>query len=223
MLSPEQIRSNAAAVETRIADACTRAGRRREEVTLIAVTKTFPAEVVEAGIAAGLHQIGENRVQEARDKRPLIHGSATWHLIGHLQSNKAKDAVKLFDVIQTIDSAELAQKVAKAAAAAGKVQDVLVEVNVGDEPQKSGVLPADVETFVKEIAGLPSLRVRGLMSIPPIGAVEETRRHFRSLRALRDRLGLEELSMGMSEDFEAAIEEGSTMVRVGRAIFGPRG
>jgi pyridoxal phosphate enzyme (YggS family) len=223
MLSPEQIKANAAAVEERIAAACVRAGRRRAEVTLVAVTKTFPAEVVSAGIAAGLHDIGENRVQEARDKRPLVQGAATWHLIGHLQSNKAKDAVKLFDVIQTIDSVELAQKVAKAAEGAGKVQDVLVEVNVGDEPQKAGVLPADVENVVQEIAAIRSLRVRGLMSIPPIGPVEETRNHFRSLRALRDHLGLEQLSMGMSEDFEAAIEEGSTMVRVGRAIFGPRG
>ena len=223
MLSPEEIKANAAVVEERIAAACDRAGRRRDEVILVAVTKTFPAEVVQSAIDAGLQHIGENRVQEARDKRPVVHGSATWHLIGHLQSNKAKDAVKLFDIIQTIDSLELAQKVAKAAVGAGKVQDVLVEVNVGDEPQKSGVLPADVENVVKEIAGIQGLRVRGLMSIPPIGPVEETRKHFRTLRALRDRLGLEQLSMGMSEDFEAAIEEGSTMVRVGRAIFGPRG
>jgi hypothetical protein len=223
MLSPDEIRSNAAIVEERIAAACARAGRRRDEVTLVAVTKTFPAEAVESAIAAGLQHIGENRVQEARDKRPLVHGSATWHLIGHLQSNKAKDAVKLFDIIQTIDSIDLAQKVAKAAEAAGKVQDVLVEINVGDEPQKAGVTPEDVGSVVKQIAEIRSLRLRGLMSIPPIGPVEETRRHFRSLRALRDRLGLEQLSMGMSEDYEAAIEEGSTMVRVGRAIFGPRG
>ena len=223
MLSPDAIRNNAAAVEERIAAACARAGRRRDEVTLVAVTKTFPAEAVESAIAAGLRHIGENRVQEARDKRPLVRGSATWHLIGHLQSNKAKDAVKLFDIIQTIDSVDLAQKVAKAAEAAGKVQDVLVEINVGDEPQKAGVTPEDAGSVVKEIAGIRSLRLRGLMSIPPIGPVEETRRHFRSLRALRDRLGLEQLSMGMSEDYEAAIEEGSTMVRVGRAIFGPRG
>jgi len=223
MLSPEQIRTNAAAVEERIAAACARAGRRRDEVTLVAVTKTFPAEAVESAIAAGLQHIGENRVQEARDKRPLVRGSATWHLIGHLQSNKAKDAVKLFDIIQTIDSVDLAQKVAKAAEAAGKVQDVLVEINVGDEPQKAGVTPGDVESVVKQIAEFRSLRLRGLMSIPPIGPVEETRRHFRSLRALRDRLRLEQLSIGMSEDYEAAIEEGSTMVRVGRAIFGPRG
>ena len=223
MLSPEQIRSNAAAVEERIAAACARAGRRRDEVIVVAVTKTFPAEAVDSAIAAGLQHIGENRVQEARDKRPLVHGNATWHLIGHLQSNKAKDAVKLFDIIQTIDSVELAQKVAKAAESAGKVQDILIEVNAGDEPQKAGVVPAEVEKVVNEIAGIDALRVRGLMSIPPIGAVDETRVHFRNLRALRDRLGLEQLSMGMSEDFEAAIEEGSTMVRVGRAIFGPRG
>jgi pyridoxal phosphate enzyme (YggS family) len=162
-------------------------------------------------------------VQEARDKRPLVHGSARWHLIGHLQSNKAKDAVRLFDVIESVDSLELAEKLAKAAAAAGKRQELLVQINVGDEPQKSGIATAEVDAIVKKIVALDSVDVRGLMAIPPAGEPEDTRPFFRTLRAMRDTLGLRELSMGMSEDFEIAIEEGSTMVRVGRAIFGSRG
>src|SRR5260370_32259051 len=137
MLSPDSIAANLAAVEQRIDAACMRSGRRRGDVTLVAVTKTFPAEGVTSAIAAGITDIGENRVQEARDKQPLVTGSARWHLIGHLQSNKAKDAVRLFSVIQTVDSVELADKIARAADAAGKRQEVLVEVNIGRELQKS--------------------------------------------------------------------------------------
>jgi pyridoxal phosphate enzyme (YggS family) len=214
------IRDNLLAVEQRIADACARAGRRRDEVTLVAVSKTKPAEMIDEAIAAGVAEVGENRVQEARDKRPVVHGAARWHLIGHLQSNKAKDAVRLFDVIQTIDSVGLADKVARAAAAAGKVQDVLIEVNIGDEPQKSGAAPADVDALAKGVAALDALRLRGVMAIPP---ADDPRQWFRELRALRDRLGLAEISMGMTDDFEAAIEEGATIIRVGRAIFGERG
>jgi len=206
------IAENLAAVEARISAACVRAGRKRSEVTLVAVSKTFPAERVTEAIAAGVTHIGENRVQEARDKKPLVHGSARWHLIGHLQSNKAKDAVRIFDVIETVDSVELAQKVAAC--------DVLLQVNIGDEPQKSGIAPADVESVVKQIHSIGGIRLVGLMAIPPIG---DSRPYFRRLRQLRDQVGLQHLSMGMSEDFEAAIEEGSTMVRIGRAIFGPRG
>jgi len=134
------IAENLAAVEARISAACRRAGRKRSEVTLVAVSKTFPADRVTEAIAAGVTDIGENRVQEARDKKPLVHGSARWHLIGHLQSNKAKDAVRIFDVIETVDSVELAQKIAAC--------DVLLQVNIGDEPQKSGVAPGDVESVV---------------------------------------------------------------------------
>jgi PLP dependent protein len=217
------IRDNAAAVRARIAAACARAGRDPAEVTLVAVTKVFPADYVEHAIAAGLTDIGENRVQEARDKKPLVRGSARWHLIGHLQSNKAKDAVRLFDVIQTVDSLDLAQKIARAAEAAGKRQEVLLQVNIGNEEQKSGAERADVPALVEALRGIDALDLRGLMAIPPAGAAEETRRYFRELRALRDRVGVEQLSMGMSEDFEVAIEEGATIVRVGRAIFGSRG
>jgi len=217
------IRDNVAEVRTRIADACARAGRDASEVTLIAVTKVFPADFVEEAIAAGVTEIGENRVQEARDKKPLVQGNARWHLIGHLQSNKAKDAVRLFDVIQTVDSVDLAQKIARAAEAAGKRQEILLQVNIGNEDQKSGAAPADVPALAQALRGIDAIDLRGLMAIPPLGTAEETRRYFRELRALRDEAGVEQLSMGMSEDFEAAIEEGATIVRVGRAIFGSRG
>jgi len=216
------VRDDVASVRARIAAACARAGRSAGEVMLVAVSKTFPAPAIEEALAAGVTDVGENRVQEAREKKPLVAGQARWHLIGHLQSNKAKDAVKLFDMIESVDSLELAEKLARAAGAAGKRQEVLLQVNVGDEPQKSGVEAAEAEAAAKAIAGLPSLHLRGLMAIPPAGPADASRRYFRELRVLRDALGLEHLSMGMSEDFEAAIEEGSTIVRVGRALFGSR-
>jgi len=211
------IAENLAAVEKRIAGACARAGRQRSDVTLVAVSKTFPADRVTEAIAAGATNIGENRVQEARDKKPQVRGNARWHLIGHLQSNKAKDAARIFDVIETVDSVELAQKIARASDSA---RDVLIEVNIGEEAQKHGVVPSGVESVVRQVREVSGIRLIGLMAIPPVG---DSRPHFRRLRALRDQLGLEHLSMGMSEDFEIAIEEGSTMVRIGRAIFGPRG
>lgn len=217
------IRDNVAAVEERIARACARSGRSRGEVTLVAVSKTFPAGFVDEAIDAGISEVGENRVQEAREKKPLVRGAALWHLIGHLQTNKARDAVKLFDVIQAVDSLDLAEKLARAAEAHGKRQDVMLQVNIGDEPQKSGIERAEVEAVVRQATALASLRVLGLMAIPPIGTPDASRPYFRELRSMRDALGLEHLSMGMSEDFEAAIEEGSTIVRVGRAIFGSRG
>jgi pyridoxal phosphate enzyme (YggS family) len=217
------IRENVAGVEERIARACARSGRTRAEVTLVAVSKTFPASFIDDAIDAGITEVGENRVQEAREKKPLVRGAARWHLIGHLQTNKAKDAVKLFDVIQAVDSLDLAEKLARAAEAHGKRQDVMLQVNIGDEPQKSGIGRAEVEAVARQATALASLRVIGLMAIPPIGTPDASRPYFRELRSMRDALGLKHLSMGMSEDFEAAIEEGSTMVRVGRAIFGSRG
>ena len=211
------IAENLAAAESRIIAACQRAGRKRSDVTLVAVSKTFGADRVDEAIAAGVTHIGENRVQEARDKKPQVRGTARWHLIGHLQSNKANDAVRIFDVIETVDSVELAQKIARASDAA---RDVLLQVNVGDEPQKSGVATGNVDNVVQQIREVDGIKLIGLMAIPPIG---DPRKHFRRLRELRDQVGLEQLSMGMSEDFEIAIEEGSTMVRIGRAIFGARG
>ena len=222
MSRAEDIRANAAAVEARIAAACARAGRARSDVTLVAVTKTFPAADLDHAIAAGMTDLGENKVQEARDKKPAVTGAARWHLIGHLQSNKAKDAVRLFDVIQTVDSLELAGKLARAAEGAGKRQEVLLQVNIGREEQKSGAEIDVLPELAAGVAALPSLHLTGLMAIPPAGEPDAMRPYFRELRALRDALGLTELSMGMTDDFEIAIEEGATIVRVGRAIFGSR-
>ena len=216
------VRDNLAAVEERITRACARAARPRTEVTLVVVSKTFPASAVDEAIAAGATDIGENRVQETRDKKPDVRGEARWHLIGHLQSNKAKDAVKLFEVVQTVDSIALARKLSVVAGDLAREIDALIEVKIGAEPQKAGVMPSDVAALVSQIRDLPNVSVRGLMTIPPMGTAEESRRYFRELRALRDTLKLDELSMGMSEDFETAIEEGATIVRVGRAIFGER-
>jgi pyridoxal phosphate enzyme (YggS family) len=218
----DEIRANAAGVEARIAAACQRAGRNRADVQLVAVSKTFPAADVDHAIAAGLFEVGENKVQETRDKKPAVRGAARWHLIGHLQSNKAKDAVQLFDVIQTVDSDALAEKIARAAEAAGKTQDVLLQVNVGREPQKSGVEPEAAGALAQRIARLASLRLIGLMTIPPAGEGDVIRPYFREMAAMRDDLGVQELSMGMTDDFEIAIEEGATIIRVGRAIFGTR-
>lgn len=223
MLGPEEIRANFAQVEARIRAACQRAGRERSDVTLVAVTKTFPAESVGAAIAAGATDVGENKVQEARDKKPISQGQARWHLIGHLQSNKAKDAVRIFDVIQTIDTIALAEKVAKAAAAANKRQAVLLEINIGREPQKAGADPAEVEALAAAVARIDELSLTGLMTIPPAGDERSTRAYFAEMRKMGDALGLDHLSMGMTDDFEAAIEEGATIIRVGRAIFGSRG
>jgi pyridoxal phosphate enzyme (YggS family) len=218
----DEIRAGIAALEARIAAACTRAGRAREDVLLVAVSKTFPAADVDHAIAAGMTDIGENKVQETRDKKPLVAGNARWHLIGHLQSNKAKDAVRLFDVIQAVDSIELAEKIARAAESAAKRQDVLLQVNIGRELQKSGAAPESVTELARRMAAIPNLHLTGLMAIPPAGEAEEMRPYFRELRAMREDLGLTELSMGMTDDFEVAIEEGATIIRVGRAIFGSR-
>ncbi len=218
----EEIRSNIEALERRIADACARAGRPRGEVRLVAVSKTFPASDVDHAIAAGMTDVGENKVQEARDNKPSVGGHARWHLIGHLQSNKAKDAVRHFDVIQTIGSVELAEKVARAAEAMGKRQEILLQVNIGREPQKSGAEPSETAELLRRIGQIPSLHLTGLMAIPPDVGAEEVRVYFRELRSMRDDLGVHELSMGMTDDFEVAIEEGATIIRVGRAIFGSR-
>ena len=225
MLSRDEIRANVDGVNARIEAACARVGRRRGEVTLVAVSKTFPAESIEHAIAAGVEHLGENRVQEMRDKRSQwgagAPAGAKWHLIGHLQSNKSKDAVKLFDVIETVDSLPLAEKIARAAEAQNKRQEVLLQINIGREEQKSGADPREAASIAKSMASMDSLLLRGLMTIPPDD--DNPRRWFAEMRALQQDLGVKELSMGMSEDYEIAIEEGSTIVRVGRAIFGARG
>jgi hypothetical protein len=218
-----------AAVRGRIAAAAARAGRRSDEVTLVAVTKGHPLETVREAAAGGLRDVGESRVQEALAKqRAWPDAPVRWHLIGHLQRNKAKLAVGRFVLIHSLDSRRLADALEGAAAAAGVVQDVLAEVNVAREPQKSGALPEEAEALVRHAAGLPHLRVRGLMTIAPYdAAVDVQHRVFRELRQLRDLLAtsaveLAVLSMGMSADFEAAVEEGATMVRLGTILFGER-
>ena len=216
----EDIRDNLERVRERVARAAQRSGRRPEDVLLIAVSKTFPAERVAAAIAAGVSALGENRVQEAKEKIRQLGHPVPWHLIGSLQTNKVKDAVALFDVIQSVDRLDLARELDRRAT---KPIDVLLEVNVGEEASKGGFSVADVKPALDAIAELPQLRVRGLMTIPPaVSDPEAARPSFRLLRELRDETGLTELSMGMSADFEVAIEEGATMVRVGTAIFGAR-
>lgn len=214
--------------EARIAAACARSSRTRDEITLVAVTKTHGAEVVEAALAAGIADIGENRVQEAREKIARVGRRARWHLIGHLQSNKAAEAARLFDVIHSVDSPALAARLGRAAESEGKTLDVLIQVNVGSEQQKSGVDPREAGSLARAVDADPALRLRGLMAVPPFLPPEEVRPYFRELRALRDEIAAwsancRELSMGMSDDFEVAIEEGATMIRLGRVLFGARG
>jgi hypothetical protein len=212
-------------VEDRIARAATRSGRRREDITLVAVTKKFPAEAIEEAARLGVRHFGENYVQEFETKRAALASltGARFHLIGHLQANKARKAVELFDVIQTVDSARLAERLDQASTGAGPI-DVLLEVKLSPEESKAGVSPEDLPRLVEAVAGCPNLRLRGLMTMPPWSdQAEPSRPYFRRLRALAGENGLAELSMGMSHDFETAIEEGATLVRIGTALFGPRG
>jgi pyridoxal phosphate enzyme (YggS family) len=215
------IAANLASVRRRIVDAAARAGRDPQAVTLIAVAKTKPAALVRAALAAGATDIGENYVQEGAAKRAAVDATARWHLIGHLQRNKAARAVEAFDCIHTVDSAALGMALARHAAARQVPLRVLIEVNLAGEATKSGIAPADLAALLADLRD-PHLAIDGLMTVPPPSAPEEARPWFRRLRALRDTAGLRELSMGMTDDFEVAIEEGATMVRVGRAIFGER-
>ncbi len=216
------IRANLGRVQEAVARACARAGRSPDHVLLIAVSKTMDAERVRLAIEAGVAALGENRVQEAKEKIEILGHPVPWHLIGSLQTNKARDAARLFDWIHSVDRLELAQELSRRMPP-GRTVNVLLQVNLGDEPQKGGVAPAECKRLRDAVAGLPGLAVRGLMAIPPIApSAEATRPHFRRLREMRDQLGLEHCSMGMSADFEVAIEEGATMVRVGTAIFGER-
>jgi hypothetical protein len=225
------VRANLAAVRERIAEAARRAGRREDAVLLVAVSKTVDVDGVQAAIAAGVPALGENRVQEAREKIAAVGRPRPWHLIGHLQTNKVRDALECFDVIESVDRLPLAQALSSRATQAGRRADVLVQVNVGDEPQKGGLRPEDLRAGLEAMAALPGLRLRGLMTIPPLPREpEDSRPHYRQMAKLLEAArgwGLPgeftELSMGMSGDFEVGIEEGATMVRVGTAIFGPRG
>lgn len=221
-MSTENIRANVERVRERIARAAERAGRRADEILLIGVSKTVDVDRIRKGIEAGLPALGENRVQEAKAKVATLGRPVPWHLIGHLQTNKVKDAVALFDAVHSLDRWPLAEEIERRAAAAGRTLDALLEVNVGAETAKSGLAPDDVPAMLERLATLSRIRVRGLMAIPPVGTPEEARQWFRALRKLAEAHGLTDLSMGMSADYEVAIEEGATMVRVGTAIFGAR-
>jgi len=218
------IRANLERVRERVARAAERAGRRAGDVLLVGVSKTVDVGRIRQAIEAGVPALGENRVQEARGKVAELGRPVPWHLVGHLQTNKVRDAVELFDVIHSLDRLELAKELDKRGRARGRAVDVLVEVNVGGEASKGGVGPDGLVELLEAVAGLPHVKVRGLMAIPPEAKEpDDSRVWFRALRKLGERYGLSELSMGMSGDFEVAIEEGATVVRVGTAIFGARG
>jgi hypothetical protein len=221
---------NLAAIQQRICAACERAGRAPGDVILLAVTKSQPPETVQAATELGLVLFGENKVQEAKGKIPFCPGRARWHLIGHLQSNKCRDAVELFEMIQSVDSLHLAKEINKRAEQAAKRMPVLLEVNVAGEASKFGYAPGELLAELKQINALPRLEIQGLMTMPPWSLEsEKARPHFHQARQLKSQceqiLGasLPHLSMGMTGDFEVAIEEGATFVRIGTALFGPRG
>jgi PLP dependent protein len=225
----ETIAKNIEQTRERIARAAERSQRQPNEITLVAVTKTFPAAAVRAAHGAGLRHFGENRVQEAEFKRPeLTDLDASWHLIGHLQSNKVRRAVELFDRIDSVDSVALARKLSEAAATQNKKLGVLIEVHMG-EATKTGVSESDLPQLAEAIISLPNLDLSGLMTVPPYSDDPESARpYFEKLRELRNEMAsrirrrLPVLSMGMSHDFEIAIEEGATEARVGTALFGER-
>ena len=226
------LEENIGHVRERIASACRRTGRRPEEVKLVAVSKTVPPELIRRAFEAGLHDFGENRVQEANAKRPALSDlTVTWHMVGHLQSNKAKLARELFHVVHSVDSLRLAQKLDQAAVCADDKLPVLLQVNLGDELTKSGAREEEISQLAEQVGRLKTLELRGVMGLPPFFEdPEQARPFFRRLRELAKLLealnlpnvSMQELSMGMSHDFEIAIEEGSTTVRIGTAIFGPR-
>lgn len=224
------IASNLERVQERIARAAARSDRRPEDVVLVAVSKTFPAQAIRAAYDAGVRAFGENRVQEWEGKQPeLADLKPSWHLVGHLQSNKARRASRLFDWIDSVDDVALAMKLDDAAAETNEWLAVLIEVQVDPTATKSGVAQVDLPALAEAVVQMPHLQLRGLMAIPPFCEdPRDARPYFRRLRRLRDDLeqqfgrSFPELSMGMSHDFEIAIEEGATQVRVGSAIFGDR-
>jgi pyridoxal phosphate enzyme (YggS family) len=218
------LRENIDRVETRIADAAARAGRKREDILLLAVTKKFPAAAMREAYELGLRDFGENYVQEFESKHPELDActGARFHLIGHLQSNKSKRASEIFNVIQTVDTAKLARRLNDDLPTQATL-DVMLEVKLSTEEAKAGASPEAVPALVEEIRAYPRLRLLGLMTMPPWSDdAELSRPYFARLRALAEAQGLAHLSMGMSHDLEVAIEEGATIVRIGTALFGPR-
>jgi PLP dependent protein len=224
------IAANCRTIFERIGSAAARSGRDAGAVKLLAAAKSQSAEKIRAAAAAGVRLIGENYVQEAAVKKTAIASLFEWHLIGHLQRNKAKAALDLFDVIESLDSVELARALDKEAGARGRIVRALIEVNLGGEASKSGVAAERLVPLLEGVATLKHVKVEGLMAVPPFSEdAEKARPYFKRLRGLRDKMtvkaaniDLKELSMGMSQDFEVAIEEGATLVRVGTALFGPR-
>ena len=225
------IEANLSRIRETIGIHARKAGRDPDRITVVAVTKTVPPQRIREALAAGLRVFGENRVQEAKAKIPQVDAEAQWHLVGHLQTNKARDAVALFSLIHSVDSLRLAQAIDKQAARLGKTQRVLVQVNVSGEPSKFGVAPEETAELLRAMAALSHVRVEGLMTIPPLDPdPEASRPYYRRLRELAETLNalhlegvsMQELSMGMSGDYPVAVEEGATLVRIGTALFGPR-
>ncbi len=222
------LRARVRAVRTRIDDAAARRGRDPSTVRLVAVTKAFPADVVRAALDAGIVDMGENRAQELKEKMAAVGADARWHFIGPLQTNKAKIVTANVVLVHSVDRSEVAEAIARRARAIGATQDILIEVNVAGDPAKHGVDRTRAVGLAREVDALEGIRVKGLMTMPPYPEdAEESRPYYRSLAELGavliDELpGAGELSMGMTRDFEVAVEEGATLVRVGEAIFGPR-
>ncbi len=225
------IKENLDSVEQRITAACVRAGRSRDEVTLIAVSKTKPISMIQEVLDTGILDFGENKVQELTEKYDVFPTDLQWHLIGHLQSNKVKYIVDKVVLIHSVDSLKLAEQIEKEAAKKDMICNILIEVNIAREDTKFGVLAEDVESIIQEISKLKHIRVKGLMTIAPfVDNPEKNREHFRNLRQLNidikskniDNVTMDVLSMGMTGDYEVAIEEGATLIRVGTGIFGER-
>lgn len=226
------VRENLKIVEDKVAAACQRAGRERQEVTLICVTKTKPVDMLKEAYEAGGREFGENKVQEMKDKLPQLSDDIRWHMIGHLQKNKVKYLMdSQIVMIHSVDNLALAETISKEAVKAGRVMPILIEVNVAGEESKFGISCEETEALIREIAPLPGIHVQGLMTIAPYTEDPETNRpYFRRLRELQvdikskciDNVDMIDLSMGMTGDYEVAIEEGATMVRVGTGIFGER-
>lgn len=222
------IKGNIRILKERIEKTASRVGRNPDEITIIAVTKTIPAQIILQAIDCGINIIGENRVQEAKEKFAILGDRVQWHMVGHLQTNKVKDALKIFSLIHSLDSIKLAEEIEKRAE---KTIDCLIEVNTSFEPTKFGIKPEDLFNFYESIKNFKKINVLGLMTIGPGWAITEpeaSRKSFKLLHDLRDELAqafdrdFPILSMGMTSDFEVAIEEGANMIRIGTAIFGPR-
>jgi pyridoxal phosphate enzyme (YggS family) len=225
------IAENLLRIQQRMAEAAMRSGRRPDSVKLVGVTKTVDVYRIKEAVSAGLQILGENYVQEAQDKIKEVGGEVSWHFVGRLQTNKAKYAVKLFDMIQTVDSFKLAKELNRRAQPLGRKIPIIIQVNLASEVSKGGVEPSECISLIKQISELANLQIRGLMTMPPFfDQPEKARPYFAQLRELSQEIAraqlpkveMNELSMGMSGDFETAIEEGATLVRVGTAIFGER-